>query len=147
MIAPGTLPPMRHDLRVQRLHKAFGRGRPFSTAEAARVLRLSPHDAFALLFHDPGLADDAFRIAHHHGDWWVLPRPPEQAFAERVLAENWLVLREQTEWTAQEFATAANIPFPTSNYLLSLLVRFGKITKKPYADAYEMPRRRKITTR
>jgi hypothetical protein len=144
---PLSLPPLRHDLRIARLRKAFGR-RPFTTAQAAAVLRLQINDVFSLFFAEPGLEDDTARVAMHHADWWLVSRNPEAALAEQTMGEHWPILRERDEWTAEEFAEAAGIPFPSANYLLSLMVRHGKIEMRAmHINVFVMPRRRKVTIR
>jgi hypothetical protein len=115
----------RIDLRIGRLRKAFGK-RVFTTHQAADVLKRSVAGTWALLFRDPGLADEASRVAMHDGDWWIVSRNPEEALAARVAEQYSRILRGQEDWSADEFAKAAGIPYPTANYLLSLMVRFGK---------------------
>jgi hypothetical protein len=133
MIAPQLL-----DARIARLRRAYGT-RVFTTAEAATTLHLRLANAWTLLAHGDGLVDDGSRVTMNGEGWWIVRRNPEQVFAQRVADQYGSLLRRQQHWSAAEFADAAAIPYPTANYLLSLLVRFRKLDTTLGGDRYLAP--------
>lgn len=140
------VPPVVSDLRIAKLRRAFG-ARPFSTHGAARTLGISMEAAFKLLFHEPGLEDQTSRVVMEHGDWRVIAVHPEESYAQQAFEKYWLILRTKHEWFADDFARQANIPFATGNYLLSLMVRFGQMSRCPHRGIYSMPPRKKVRER
>lgn len=145
-----ALPHRVRDARIVALAAAFGATTPFSLEQATTVLGLSLKEAWSILFFEP-LVDDVYRVSGNNGKFWLLPQDPAKAALDHWRARYLPVLRRLDVWfTADVFAKAASIPYPSANFLLSQFASAGIVESSIGGEggmlAYRLtaPLRRKV---
>lgn len=129
------LPVRVRDTRIVALHAAFGTER-FDVFQASSVLGLSLKEMWDLLFYEPLLADDLFRVAGDNGGFRLLATPPAKAALMEWRNRYLPILRGLPQpFGPQDFATAASIPFPTANFLLATFLKHGLVRQNFTGDA------------
>lgn len=125
-----AIPQPNTDARLDRLHAAFGR-RPFTIAQAVDVLDIPYDEARTILLTRP-LCDSRFRVSSYSLGFWLIPTTPldraaktwEQTYTPIVKE----LVREKPEFSSVEFAKRAEVPFPSAQYILSMMVKNDLLT-------------------
>lgn len=144
-----ALPHRVRDKRIVLLAAKFGVEKPFTVFQAADLLGISPQAAYQILAYDP-IADDVYRVSGINFDFWLLTQPPE-----KIALDHWqtryvpILRRLGSKFNATQFASAASIPLPSANFLLSQFVKAGIVeaTLIEGMVTYTLKQRRKVNFR